>query len=98
MRKARPARQVRSERKAPRPARPGTKRAAIIGLMQRRGGATLDQIRRATKWDAKTAMDGIRLVRVVSGYPVRKVGERFCIGRRVAKRRVAAPSAPAPPQ
>ena len=26
--------------------------------MQRKGGATLDQIKRATKWDDKTARDG----------------------------------------
>jgi hypothetical protein len=87
MTKARKAKPARRGRKAPRPARPGTKRAKVIALMQRKGGATLDQIKRATKWDTKTAMDGIRLVRVASGYKVREVGERFCIGRPAGKRR-----------
>jgi hypothetical protein len=90
------ATKTRKARKAPRPARPGTKRAKIIALMERPGGASMEQIRRSTKWDEKTARDGIRLVRVSSGYAVREVGERFVIGRANAKRR-AAPQKPEVP-
>jgi hypothetical protein len=66
--------------------------------MQRKGGATLDQIKRATKWDTKTAMDGIRLVRVASGYKVREVGDRFHIAakHRPARVQSAPPLSPEP--
>lgn len=66
-------------RAQPKPVRPGTKRATLVKLMSRKRGATLEQLAKATKWDEKTAMDGVRLVRVFCRYPVRRVEDRFFV-------------------
>lgn len=76
----------------PKPVREGTKRAKIITLMSRSGGATLADIKRATKWSTKTAREGIRLVRTYSGYNVvEKPDDTFKIvgAKRAAKPREA---------
>jgi hypothetical protein len=74
-RKAKPTRRTR---KAPRPASAGHQAREDHRAHAAQGGATLDRIKRATKWDTKAA-DVMRLVRVW------KPGE----GRRIARHRGA---------
>ena len=75
----------RQRRQPPKPVRPGTKRAKILGLMARARGATFEEIKRATRWDNKTAYEGIRLVRTFSGYPVTKEGDTYHVPAAVVK-------------
>lgn len=48
--------------------RDGTKRAQIIGLMLREGGATFNELMTETGWDDKTAYEGVRLINLYVGY------------------------------
>ena len=48
--------------------REGTKRAKVIELMTRDGGATFSELMLATGWDDKTAYEGVRLVNLYVGY------------------------------
>jgi len=48
--------------------RPGTKRAKVVEMIKRDGGATFEEIMTAIGWDAKTAYEGVRLVNQYLGY------------------------------
>src|SRR5260370_3033723 len=50
--KAKTAKGKRAKGDKPTAARDGSKKAEVLGLLQRKGGATLDQIRKATGWQA----------------------------------------------
>lgn len=67
----------RRSRSAPRPIRQGTKRFQLVQLISRKGGASMQQIVNKTEWDAKTALDAIRLARVARGYNIVKKGDRY---------------------
>lgn len=50
--------------------REGTKRAKIIALLSK--GATVDECMKATGWDRKTALEGIRLLNSYVGYGLKE--------------------------
>lgn len=58
----------KSEVKTP---RGGTKRATVVHLVTREGGATLEEIMQETGWEKKTAYEGVRLVNQYVGYGLR---------------------------
>lgn len=59
--------------------RPGRgKRLAIFEMLQRKEGATFEEVQTATGWDRKTAYEGIRLLHTYCGYGL-KQGENGAI-------------------
>lgn len=48
--------------------RAGTKRAKVIDLLSRDGGATIEDVMKANGWDYRTAFEGIKLVATYVGY------------------------------
>lgn len=52
----------------PKSVRAGSKRATTLGLLARKGGATVEEVMEAVGWDRRTAMDGIRLLHTYCGY------------------------------
>jgi hypothetical protein len=48
--------------------RPNTKRAALLELLSRKGGATFQECMMATGWSRKDCYEGIRLLHYYVGY------------------------------
>lgn len=70
------------------PHREGSKgRATVITLLSREGGATFEEVQKATGWDTKTAYEGIRLIHFALGWGMRLNNEtgKISIYRAVAK-------------
>lgn len=55
----------------------GTKRATVLEMLTNNGGATFAQIQEATKWDDRTAYEGIRLIHGYLGYGLRESSTGF---------------------
>lgn len=48
--------------------RKGSKRARVLQMLQRKNGATIQEVMSDIGWDRKTAFDGIRLIHTKVGY------------------------------
>lgn len=57
--------------------RESSKRAKVLAMLQRKNGATHQEVMDAIGWDRVTAYEGIRLLSIHNGYGLRQTGERI---------------------